>query len=267
MVDYCEVRRWAGMMERCYSPENASYKNYGGRGIKVCERWHNYANFFEDIGKVPKGLSIDRINNDGDYEPSNVRLADRTTQVRNRRTTLMVTRNGITKPLAQWSEETGVDYQAMFYRYQNGLDIIDTPERDNNFVTKVSKITGIAPNTIKYRHAKGITLDRTTDLNRHLTVNGETRSVKEWSTSTGVKHKTILNRLAAGKSPEEAIQPVNYPPRLVTYNGETHNLCEWARILGVSRYRLGQRLDIGMTVEEAFSPASRRGKRRPKQPA
>jgi hypothetical protein len=62
---------WLGMMRRCNNSKSSRYKDYGGRGIKICPRWHSFENFYQDMGDRPEGLSLDRINNDGDYEPNN----------------------------------------------------------------------------------------------------------------------------------------------------------------------------------------------------
>jgi hypothetical protein len=80
-----EYHSWSGMIQRCTNPGNPSYANYGGRGITVCERWRSFKDFLLDMGRRPKGTSIDRIDNDGSYEPGNCRWATRTVQNSNKR--------------------------------------------------------------------------------------------------------------------------------------------------------------------------------------
>ena len=77
---------WCGMKARCNNPNEPAYKNYGARGIRVCARWiHSFDNFVADMGLPPKGLTLERVNNDGDYLPENCVWADRKTQNRNSR--------------------------------------------------------------------------------------------------------------------------------------------------------------------------------------
>jgi len=77
---------WREMIRRCYNEKHIAYSYYGGRGIKVCDKWHDHKKFIDDMDpSYEKGLQIDRINNDGNYEPSNCRWATRTQQMQNRR--------------------------------------------------------------------------------------------------------------------------------------------------------------------------------------
>lgn len=100
---------WNSMRSRCTSG-NKDYRHYGGRGISVCERWKSFTNFLADMGEAPPGMQIDRIDNDGNYEPGNCRWATPTQNLRNRRSSLMVTIGGDTRCLAEWVERYKCPY-------------------------------------------------------------------------------------------------------------------------------------------------------------
>lgn len=120
---------WYHIVSRCNNPENSDYKDYGGRGIKLCERWENLENFIADMGERPKGYSIERLNNDLGYEPGNCVWADNKTQARNKRTTGWITFQGETKSIAEWSELTGINYSTIRSRRAKGLspaEILDS---------------------------------------------------------------------------------------------------------------------------------------------
>lgn len=103
---------WQGMLSRC----DNGIKNYGERGISVCERWRKFENFLADMGERPKGMSLDRIDNDGNYEPGNCRSADGPTQHRNKRTNVFITVDGQRKTLAEWAEVLGVPRKKLYRR-------------------------------------------------------------------------------------------------------------------------------------------------------
>lgn len=99
---------WKGMRQRCENPKTTEFRLYGGRGIKVCERWQNFANFLADMGDRPSGASLDRINNDGNYEPGNCRWATPKQQGLNTRKTWKISYAGETMSLRDWAARLGM---------------------------------------------------------------------------------------------------------------------------------------------------------------
>ena len=124
--------RWNAMMSRCYHPNNKHYSDYGGRGITVCERWRNVTNFLADMGNPPKGLSLDRIDYHGNYEPSNCRWADDLTQASNRRSVRKIKYNGREITLKEASALKGVPVSVLRKRLRRDWPVekaIETPLR------------------------------------------------------------------------------------------------------------------------------------------
>ena len=117
-------KTWSYMLQRCYNPKRPDFDLYGGRGIKVCERWHTFENFYEDVSKLEhfgeEGYTLDRIRVNEDYEPGNVRWADKNTQARNKRNNILVEYEGVEMCLKEAAEKSGISYTTLQARYRVG---------------------------------------------------------------------------------------------------------------------------------------------------
>lgn len=116
-----EYRAWAGVIQRTTNPKNTYYSDYGGRGIKVCDRWRSsFQNFLDDMGHKPsKGHSIDRIDVNGNYEPDNCRWVTNEVQANNKRNNFNIEFQGEMKTVTQWAEIIGINRMALKYRLKN----------------------------------------------------------------------------------------------------------------------------------------------------
>jgi hypothetical protein len=186
---------WCGMISRCGRKTYLRYADYGGRGISVCPRWkglQGFENFLKDMGNRPtKDHSIERRNNDGNYEPSNCIWATRDDQGKNKRNNVVPTFRGVTKIVAEWSRETGIKEGTICYRIRKGWsaeDILTIP---------VGQRTGNA---------------------RMLTFNGITDSICGWERRTGINEGTIHARLKLGWAIEESL---TIPIRVFRFSSES----------------------------------------------
>ena len=108
---------WANMIQRCTNHNLSQYKDYGGRGIKVCDRWlHSFENFFEDMGNRPDGMTLDRDCNDHNYCKDNCHWATYTEQQNNKRNNHIVTYKNESLTVAQWAKKTGIKYNTLIGR-------------------------------------------------------------------------------------------------------------------------------------------------------
>ena len=113
--------RWSSMKDRCYNESNKYFPYYGGRGIHVCKRWkHSFSNFFADMGECPNQMTLDRIDNDGDYCPENCQWATARQQANNTRHNRFITCNGETKTIAQWCRKLGGRCDLVYSRLKRG---------------------------------------------------------------------------------------------------------------------------------------------------
>ena len=113
-------KSWNAMKTRCLNKNDKGYKNYGGRGITICPEWMKFENFYKDMGERPKDRSIDRIDNDGNYNKENCHWATRTEQQNNKRNNRFLTYQGKTQNIKQWSEELNIKAKTIGTRIHRG---------------------------------------------------------------------------------------------------------------------------------------------------
>ncbi len=114
---------WRGMKMRCLNKNDSAYKYYGARRITVCDRWLQFENFYKDMGDKPEGLTIDRIDNNGNYEPRNCKWSTPMEQANNMRNNIILTHNGVTMTLSQWARKLGIGYDTLRKRIKNGWPV------------------------------------------------------------------------------------------------------------------------------------------------
>ena len=180
---------WCGIRERCYNPNCHAYKDYGGRGITMCQEWYNdFMTFY--TWAISNGydqtLSIDRIDVNGNYEPCNCRWADRKTQANNKRNNILITYNGKTQNLKQWCEEFNLDYDMIRARYQNP-----------NWENKSDEEILFTPNQKQIL----------------ITYNNETHTISEWSKITHIRRNVIFDRWQKGYYEEDILYKGSVPKK------------------------------------------------------
>ena len=111
---------WRTMLKRCSNPKHDNYAFYGGRGIKVCERWQTFESFLADMGEAPAGMTLDRRDNNGNYEPSNCRWATAQEQAENRRNSVYVTLDGVQMTLTAAARKLGISQPLANWRLRKG---------------------------------------------------------------------------------------------------------------------------------------------------
>lgn len=223
-----EYSVWCGIKHRTTNPQNWAWKWYGGRGIKMCEQWLNsFDNFLNDVGYRPSPKhTIDRINNDGNYEPGNVRWATREEQHNNTSRNAFLTYGGETKTKIQWARQWASE-------------------------------SGVALTTIRSRIAAG---KKQEDMTRHhrlpgsglfrvckeLTFDGKTQTVIAWAKELGYKRaESIHERLRDGEPLSKVLVPMRPRNHFLTYQGKTQTIAAWAREVGLNPKTLLARVKKG----------------------
>lgn len=171
VVNSITYSSYSGMKTRIFNPNHINYEFYGGRGIKIAENWigkGGFKNFLNDMGERPsKDYSLDRINNDGDYEPSNCRWATLKEQANNKSNTLFVELNGVIKPVSLWASELNINPSTIKDRINKGF-----------------------PSELVLRQDK---IKRKAKLNTYY--EGSVLSLKEIAKKTNTSYNTLYSRL------------------------------------------------------------------------
>lgn len=180
---------WDSMKDRCNNPNNHAYNDYGGRGITICQEWENdfmtFYNWAMQNG-YDESLTIDRIDVNGNYEPSNCRWADVKTQANNRRNNILITYQNKTQSLKLWCEELNLDYDMIRARYSN-------PHWENKTIEEIL----FTPNQKQIL----------------ITYNNETHTISEWSKLTNIRRNVIFDRWQKGYYEEDILYKGSVPKK------------------------------------------------------
>lgn len=208
-----------GIKERCLNKNNENYDLYGGRGISICDEWmgdNGYANFrtWALNNGYKNELTIDRIDVNGNYEPSNCRWATMKTQMNNRRNSIKININGQEMTLSDIADEYGISRGTVGSRYRAGCvgnEIIfgkdlKKYEVDGRLYTadEISNVFGIPKRQFASRLGKGWSVEKAATfpyksfVEKEIEYNGEKHTINEWSEITGIKHQTLRWRINQG---------------------------------------------------------------------
>lgn len=223
---------WSGMKQRCNNPNSSAYKNYGGRGIKICSEWQdNFVAFFDwsmNIGGYQEGLTLDRIDNNKDYSPENCRFVSMKVQNNNRRDNRLITFEGQTKTLAEWAELLGISASALGRRLNNP-----------NWSLNQAMTQAVHP------------------VEHFIEWNGEVHSKTEWAELYGIPIAVLDTRLRLGWPIDRALlEPINKnlsrkSIRTVSFDGKEWRLKDLCLAYNLNYNTVLNRLHHGWTVDEA----------------
>lgn len=228
---------WQGMKQRCNNSKEDNYRNYGGRGIKVCKEWERDFVAFRDWALnngYSDELSIDRIDNNKGYSPENCRWANVYVQGNNRRTNHYLEWNGERKTITEWSKDNPLNLkeETIRSRMNNGWST------DAIFTTPLRLV------------------DEET-YGRMITINGRTKNLKSWCKEYGICVATYYQRKRKGMSDEEAIikpkDDKEYKNQHIKINGIEHDLQTWCSECGIPKGTYYSRLRNGWSKEEALT--------------
>jgi len=234
---YPEYQVWKSMKQRCFNPNNKAFINYGRRGITVCEEWkNNFLRFLSDMGRRPtdQKYDIDRIDNNGNYEPGNCRWTTRKVNANNTRKNHLVSFDGQTKTMAQWADQTGINYGTLETRLRLG---------------KLGQETKLLNMNLK---------------EVLLSYNGKTQNAAMWAKELGIPYDRIMARIRRGYTIERCLSTSHFRAHLISFEGKTHSAKDWAQELGLKYQTVVSRGHRGNTPAEILSPEALPRRKRPR---
>lgn len=280
MSDSSEYRSWACMNGRCNNPNNGSYHKYGGRGIKVCPQWSGrdgFEQFYADMGPKPTiNHTIDRIDPNDDYTPENCRWATRKEQNRHRSNNKIVTYQGKTQTLIEWSEELNIPIKTLINRLRANWSVerafTQTRETTYQKVEYKGKVKPLKQWAIELDMPYYLLLQRisnrrwsidrafTEPINegQQVTINGKTQSIYKWIVDLDISQTTVYDRIKRGWSVKDALltpaKDQKNDVEKLTFNGRTLPLKEWAKEIDVTYTQIRNRIKKGLPIEKILAP-------------
>lgn len=172
---------WRAMRQRCRDRRSDRFSHYGGRGITICPEWESFENFHQDMGEPPPGCSLERLDVNAPYSPSNCVWADPKTQANNKTSNHWLVYEGRRMTMCQWSEELGIPYSTLRARIRAGWSAEDALSKPIREVRQGSR-------------------------GRLLSFRGEQRTLAAWSKELGIPISTLTCRLQRGWSVERSLR-------------------------------------------------------------
>ena len=279
---------WSAIKKRCNNPNAINYKDYGGRGIKICNEWlNNFVEFYNwSINNgYSENLSIDRINVDGDYCPENCRWISLEEQQRNKRNNILYEINNEKKTLLEWAREYNIKETTINNRiYALGWTIeeaLEIKSRSKRVKGKTYTINGVSkgiygwaeqfnidPEKVSSRINMGWTIEEALEIEKRVTIrkktgkkytiNNESLTLSEWAEKYNLTKGTVRGRIKEGYSIEEALELVNIQFRdcseyTIELEGNIYNLSQACKKLNLDYSKVKNRLNnMNWSIEEAL---------------
>lgn len=248
---------WRLMIYRCNDPLSAAYKNYGGRGIKVCDRWLEFENFYKDMGEPKKGYAIDRIDNEKGYSKDNCRWVTPGVNSVNKRTTVKILFRGKPMTIAEISKITGISYQNVqsLFQYNEEKTFAVSERLLNAAMSVVDAAEHIMTNIVDADQHDNKHIDQLQDsLEYFRTASDVERAVIEFTEAKKADDNLRLEEIRKGY----AFGSVNKRPerknlKVISFRGERKSITAWAKKLGLRRSALSARLRSGWSIEDALT--------------